>query len=98
MKKISKREALDKVVHLFDDAEAVAGANLALATNCIKKARRIAMKSRIRIPQHLKRRFCKNCGVYFIPAKTYRVRMKNKKVIYSCLKCKHLMRIPATKK
>lgn len=92
MKKTSKKEAFDKIAHLFDDAEQIAGEQVHLANKCITKARKIAMKNRIRLPSYLKKRFCKHCGAYFIPAKTYRVRMKNKKIIYTCMKCKKFMR------
>ena len=98
MKKLSKKEALDKVIHLFDDAETVAGADLSLANRFIAKARRIAMKLRLRMPIPLKRKFCKKCGTYFIPGKNYRVRMNDKKVVYSCLTCKTFMRIPTSKR
>ena len=94
MKKLSKQEALGQIVHLFDAAETVAGEDLAIANKLVKKARRIAMKSRISIPVALKRRFCKHCGSYFIPGKTYRVRTKDRKVVYSCLLCKRFMRFP----
>ncbi|MBI4141494.1 ribonuclease P [Candidatus Woesearchaeota archaeon] len=97
MKKLSKREALDQIVHLFDDAETVAGEDLSLANKLIKKARRIAMKVRVSIPIPFKRRFCKHCGIFFIPGKTYRVRTKDKKIIYTCLVCKRFMRFPTKK-
>lgn len=98
MKKMSKRDALDQIIHLFDTAEELAGENLSLANKYVKKARRLAMKVRLSIPLPFKRRFCKHCGSYFIPGKTYRVRTKNKKVVYSCLVCKHFMRFPTIKK
>jgi len=98
MKKISKKDAFDQIVHLFDDAELVATENLSFANNCVKKARRIAMKHRLRMPVVLKRRFCKFCGAYFVPGKTYRVRTNDKKVVYSCLVCKRFMRFPTKSK
>lgn len=94
MKKISKKEALNKVVQLFDHAELIARKHFDLANKHVKEARRIAMKSKVRIPVQLKRRFCKKCGAYFVPGKTYRVRMNDKKVVYTCLMCKSLMRFP----
>jgi len=97
MKKISKKEALEKVLHLFDSAEDVAGANIVMANRFISKAKQISMKVKLRLPPVLKRKFCKHCGNYFIPGKNYRVRMKNKKVIYSCLNCRHFMRFPTAK-
>lgn len=94
MKKLSKKDAIDRILHLFDDCEEVAGADLSFANRLVAKARRIAMKSKVRLPSFIKRKFCKFCGVYFVPGKTYRVRTKNKKVVYACLKCKRLCRIP----
>lgn len=98
MKKLSKKEAFDQIVHLFDSAEDVAGEDILFANKLVKKARRIAMKTRISIPLPLKRRFCKHCGLYFIPGKNYRVRTKDKKVVYTCLTCKHFMRFPTLKR
>ena len=98
MKKLSKKDALDRIIHLFDACEEVAGADLGFANKLVAKARRIAMKSKVRLPSLIKRRFCRFCGVYFVPGKTYRVRTKNKKIIYACLKCKHFYRMPLIKK
>ncbi len=93
MKKVSRKEAIGKINTLFSDAQNIASTNISFANKFVAKARRIAMKSRIRLPAQLKRRFCKNCHIYFIPGKNYKVRTKNKKVIYTCLSCKHITRI-----
>lgn len=98
MKKISRKEATSKIITLFDNAQNIANTNIVFANRFVAKARRIAMKNRIRLPAQLKRRFCKNCHNYFIAGKNYRVRTKNKKVIYTCLNCRHLMRFPTLKK
>ena len=98
MKKLSKNDAMNAVLHLFDSCEEVAGADLSFANKLVAKARRITMKSKIQLPSAIKCKFCKFCGVFFIPGKTYRVRTKNKKIIYACLNCKHFNRIPLLKK
>lgn len=98
MKKLSKKQAMHEVLHLFDDAKELAGSDLEESNKRVKKARRIAMKARLRLPKEIKRRFCKKCGTVFIPGKNYRVRSKNKKIIYTCLTCKHIFRFPTIEK
>ena len=97
MKKLSKNDAVDKIMQLFTVAETARGTRQSLADAFVKKARRIAMKHRISLPRNIKRKFCKYCGAYFIAGKNYRVRMKEKKVIYTCLTCKRFMRFRVIK-
>lgn len=94
MKKPSKREVLDKILYLFDSAEETIATNQTLANKFVKSARRIAMKFKVRLPANVKKMFCKHCGVFFIPGKNYRVRIKDKKLIYTCFACRHIARFP----
>ena len=57
-------------------------------------ARNISMRTRTRIPRHLRRRFCKNCHHYLSYGKNCRIRTRNNKVIITCLDCGTVMRIP----
>lgn len=86
-----KSIAKERIQILFKQAEKAK--TQALANRYITLARKIQMKARIRMPRELKRKFCKHCYNYF-KAKNYRVRTKDQKVIYTCLKCKKYSRFP----
>ncbi len=57
----------------------------------VRKLRRIAMKVNLRLPKSLKRKFCKHCYSYYYKD-NYRVRTRNKMVVYYCYKCKRYSR------
>jgi ribonuclease P protein subunit RPR2 len=53
-------------------------------------ARRIAQKTRTKLPRHINRRLCKTCGTILIPGDTCRVRVRHnrsKHVVVTCLSC-----------
>lgn len=49
-------------------------------------ARQISTRTRVRIPLHLKRLFCKHCGRY-LPASGSRVRLRRGTLTATCLAC-----------
>jgi len=85
----------ERIKILFEQAEKTKSQQL--ANKYVKTARKIAMKLNLRIPREYKRKFCKHCYKYF-RNKNYRVRTKNKKVVYYCLNCKKYMRFPLSKR
>ena len=93
-KQVQRKIAAERVHVLFQEAEKRFGKNRDLAHRYVRKARAIAMKVKLRIPQELKRRFCKHCYSYLQPGVNARVRTRGGKVIISCLECKKFMRIP----
>jgi len=64
-----------------------------LAHKYAKKARRLALKYKLKLPLKLKRKICKNCLCYLVPGKNLRVRTNRGHVVYYCLNCKKFMRI-----
>ena len=58
----------------------------------VHKARRLAMKYRLRLSSSLQKRFCKHCYCYLVPSVNCRVRTRDKKLVYYCLECKKYMR------
>lgn len=94
LKKQGKRQALERVRELFLEAESSFRQSPELADKHIKLARKIAMKSRARIPRELKRRFCRHCHSFLVPSANCRVRLAGGKVVYYCLSCRHYMRFP----
>ncbi len=63
----------------------------------VRKARRVAMKHKIRLPSSIQKRFCKHCYSYLVPSVNCRVRTRDGKLVYSCLECKKFMRFVVKK-
>lgn len=84
-----KAIALERIKQLF----AAAFESKDLAKRYVIMARKIAMKSNLRLPSNLKRKFCRNCNSFF-NSKNSRIRTREGKLIYYCLECKKFTRIP----
>ena len=89
-----KEIAQTRINILFTQAEATFPKNKLRANRYVSLARKIAMKTRLRIPLQFKRRFCKHCYSYLQPGINSRVRTRQGRVIISCFECKKFMRIP----
>jgi ribonuclease P protein subunit RPR2 len=88
---------ISRIRKLFEEAENIFKEDKKLANRYVSLARKLSMKYKVKIPTELKRRFCKNCYSYLKPGVNCRVRLRNKKVVYYCLECKHYMRFPYIK-
>lgn len=98
MKKDSlKQIAKKRIDTLFEEAKKVSIKNPSLAKRYITLARKIAMKVNLTLTKDQKRKFCRYCYSYFVPGKNLKVRLKNKKVIYTCLICNKITRFPYIK-
>lgn len=88
-----KKLAVEKIKILFNEAKL----NPSKADRYVDIARKISMKVNLSMPKEFRRKYCKHCYSYFVPGK-FRVRTRNKMVIYYCLKCKKYMKfkIPKT--
>lgn len=93
-KKLTKQEAQKQIEDCFHFAEKYFKSTPEKAHLYVKKARRIAMKHKLRLPIHLKRRLCKHCYHYLQPGANARIRVHDSKVVITCWDCKHIMRIP----
>ena len=91
-KKLEKKIALERVKTLFKESELVFGKDDKLADRYVNLARKIAMKVNLKFPKDLKRKFCNHCYCYLKPGVNCRVRIREKMVVYYCLKCKKFMR------
>lgn len=89
-----KEIAHERVKVLFQQAEEMVSKNKALANRYVTLVRKIAMKTKIKIPRELKRKFCRFCHSYLQPGVNSRIRTRNGKVVIACLECKKFMRIP----
>lgn len=81
--------ARERIERLFELAEDVHDENPERAKRYVERAREIAQKERVRMPAHLKRRFCDECGAYLVPGKNARVRLRSEKkqVVVRCEDC-----------
>ena len=70
----------------------------ALANRYAALAKKISMKYKVKLPKNFKLRICKNCGSFLTPGKNLRVRVQDKKIVYTCLNCGNIIRIPYKKK
>ncbi|MEM3396372.1 MAG: ribonuclease P protein component 4 [Thermoplasmata archaeon] len=61
---------------------------------CIQLARKIGMRYNVRVPNELKRLYCKTCYTLLIPGRTARVRVKKARVIITCQNCGNVLRYP----
>jgi ribonuclease P protein subunit RPR2 len=94
-KKIQKSIGKKRIITLFNlaDEKALSG-ELNLANRYIEIARRISMRNLVRIPNNLKRKFCKHCYSYLLPDLNCRIRIHDKRVIIYCKNCNKFTRIP----
>jgi len=88
-----KKLALAEITSIFSKAKTVFDEKPDLAHKYAKKARRTALKYKIKLPLKFKRRICKNCHSFLVPGKNLRVRTRKGHVVYYCLECKKFMRI-----
>jgi ribonuclease P protein subunit RPR2 len=89
--------ALERIKNMFKLAQQAFKKYPERANRYIHIARKIAMKTKTRIPPRLKRKYCKHCYKFLQPGVNCRVRTKNDKVIYYCFNCKNYMRFPIKK-
>ncbi|NOZ82282.1 MAG: ribonuclease P [Euryarchaeota archaeon] len=91
---LERRIARERMEILMQLAEEVFHRDRKLARRYVQLARRIAMKYNLRFPAGWKRRFCRRCGSFLVPGVNLRVRCRKLRVIYTCLECGHVRRVP----
>jgi ribonuclease P protein subunit RPR2 len=92
LKRKSRKEVLHKVMELFDKAALAFDDDKKAAKEYVRKARRIAMKHKIRLGK-LKRRFCRHCYSYLKPGVNSRIRTREGSMIIYCKECRNYTRI-----
>ncbi|MCC7574705.1 ribonuclease P [Candidatus Woesearchaeota archaeon] len=91
-KKSFQIQAEKRIRELFDQANKFLSVKQEYADNCVKLARKIALKYKVSFSKEQKQQYCKNCGTYLTPAKTSRIRVSDGKIKILCLNCKHISR------
>ncbi len=92
-----RRIARERIVLLLTLADEVAGSRPALAERYGELARRIALRSRVRIPRRWSWRYCRECKSFLIPGVTATIRVRPKRmphVVIHCHKCGGITRRP----
>ena len=88
-----RKFALSEISSILDKAKEVFDAKPDLADKYAKKARRVALKYKLKLPLKFKRMICKNCYGFLVPGKNLRVRTRKGHIVYYCLNCKKIMRV-----
>lgn len=86
--------ARQRIKLLFNLAEECFEKAPDLSNRYVLLAKKISMRHRIRMPRALKRRICKECGAFLVPGSNCRIRIRNDRVVTTCLACGMIMRIP----
>jgi len=93
----TERIAMERIRILFELAEETFPSDSTLAQRYVDLARRIAMRTRLRLPRDLRRRVCRRCNAFLVPGATSRTRIRQRRephVATTCLKCGATTRIP----
>lgn len=87
-----KNQAKIDISEYFSLAKAVFKEDKNKANMYVRKARRLAMKHKIRLISSVKRKFCKHCYSYLVQGVNCRVRTRQGKLVYYCSECRKYMR------
>lgn len=94
MKQKLKENAQKDIIKFMELAEKFFKEDSKKSDLYVHKARRLAMKHKIRLPRNIKRRFCKHCYSYLVPGVNCRIRTREGKLICYCFRCKNYSRLP----
>jgi ribonuclease P protein subunit RPR2 len=97
-----KKIALERIEILLEKADKIYKTDPTIAQNYADKARKVAMKARVRLPRKWRFRFCKKCKKFLYPGINARVRIKSgnpSRIILHCDYCEQRTKsIPLTTK
>jgi ribonuclease P protein subunit RPR2 len=93
----TKQIALKRVKILFLLAKEVIHENPERAQRYVQIARRIAMRTRLRMPKEYRSLICKKCKSFILPGVNCRIRIKQRRephLVVTCQNCDGHSRIP----
>jgi ribonuclease P protein subunit RPR2 len=93
----NRRIARERIDILLNRAAEVFPRDRAKADRYAELAKKIAKRHALRFPRRWKRRVCKKCYAFLVPGVSSRVRIYKGRVIITCLKCGHVVRLPISK-
>jgi len=92
-----KQIALQRIHVLFRLARETIREDPELTQRYVEIARKIAMRTRLRLPKEYRRMVCRHCKSFILPGVNCRVRIQPKRephIVVTCLNCGKHMRVP----
>jgi ribonuclease P protein subunit RPR2 len=93
----TKQIALKRVQTLFQLAKEEVHKNPEQTQRYVEIARRIAMRTRLRLPKEYRQLVCRKCKSFILPGVNCRVRIQQRRephIVVTCLNCGGYSRIP----
>ncbi|MEW6221891.1 MAG: ribonuclease P [Candidatus Hadarchaeota archaeon] len=93
VRETNKKIAMERVERLFELAEGEFKMRPELSDRYVRLAWNIKTRYNLRLPAHLKRKFCRKCFSFWRPGVSCRVRVRSGRVVITCLKCGRIVRL-----
>ena len=93
----TKQIALQRIHTLFHLAREVIHEDHELAQRYVRIARKVAMRTRTRLPKEYRRLICRHCKSFILPGVNCRVRIQQRRephIVVTCFNCSKHSRIP----
>lgn len=93
----TEKIALKRIHILLMLAKEIINEDSELAQRYFQVARKIAMRTRLKMPKEYKSLICKKCKSFIMPGTNCRVRIQQKRqthIVITCLNCNDCSRIP----
>jgi ribonuclease P protein subunit RPR2 len=90
--------ALERISTLFSEAALRFPGEPALSNRYVSLALKISTKYKIRLPQSIKKQFCKSCHSFLKSPENCKIRLNKGKLCYHCLACGNVKRYSYKKK
>lgn len=89
-----KKIAAERVERLFELAEETFKQHPERANRYVRLAWKLKTRYNLKLPPHLKRKFCRKCLSFWKPGASCRVRVQSGRVVVTCLRCGRVVRLP----
>jgi ribonuclease P protein subunit RPR2 len=86
--------AAERVERLLELAELSFRNHPDLSDRYVQLAWRLKTRYNLKLPQRLKRKFCRKCLSFWRPGVSCRVRIRQSSVTITCLRCGRVIRLP----
>lgn len=93
----TKQIALQRIRILFRLAKELVHEDPRLAQRYVEIARKIVMRTKLRLPREYRRQVCRHCKSFILPGVNCRVRIQSRRephLVITCLNCGKHTRIP----
>ncbi len=89
-----KKIAAERMERLLGLAEETFKQRPKLADRYVRLAWKLKTRYNLKLPSHLKRKFCRKCFSFWKPGASCRVRVQSGRVVVTCLQCGRVTRLP----